>query len=359
MEPGTPDSSSPAAPIGVLLIAPAALRARLAGWLASEPRLQLRAATSDVVTALRWLGHGSADVVLLACADAGSKGLSCVRTLMETMPRPVVACAQAPAAADEAHWNRLAVEAGALAGVALPPADAPVDMPAVRRLLETVRLMAEVKVVRRWVRQHDGLARTRAGRLRLVGIGASTGGPPVLQTILSALPADFPLPVLVVQHIAPGFLAGLAGWLQTTSPLKVCIAEHAQVPQQGHVYLAPDGWQMAVDRLGRIALSAPSAAPSAGPLVASLFRSLADVSGAAAIGVLLTGMGKDGAAELRAMKERGAVTIAQDALSSVVHGMAGEAIALGGATHVLPPEQIAPTLAALARQPLPPQEFPP
>lgn len=359
MHPSTPGSSSPAALIGVLLIAPSALRARLTGWLASEPRLQVRAVTTDVAAALRWLAHGSADVVLLACSDAGSKGLSCVRTLMETVPRPVVACAQASAPADEAHWNQLAVEAGALAGVALPPSDTSAGMPAVRRLLETVRLMAEVKVVRRRVRQHDGLARARSGRVRLVGIGASTGGPPVLQTVLSGLPADFPLPVLVVQHIAPGFLPGLAGWLQTTSSLRVCIAEHAVVPQQGHVYLAPDGWQMAINRHGRIVLSAPSAVPGAGPLIASLFRSLADVGGAAAIGVLLTGMGKDGAAELRAMKERGAITIAQDGPSSVVHGMAGAAIALGGATHVLAPEQIAPTLAALARQPLPPQEFPP
>ena len=359
MHAGSPDSSPAPALIGVLLIAPPALRPRLAGWLAGEPRLQVRAVLHDSAAAQRWLANGSADVVLLACADAGGDGLSCARTLMETLPRPVVACAEAPSPADEARWNRLAVDAGALAGVALPAADTPPDAPAVRRLLDAVRLMAEVKVVRRWGRQRAGVARARGGRMRLVGIGASTGGPPVLQTILSGLPADFALPVLIVQHIAPGFLTGLADWLQRTSALTVCIAEHGQVPQRGQAYLAPDGWQMALDRSGRIALSAHSAAPGAGPSVANLFCSLADVCGAAAIGVLLTGMGKDGAAELRAMKQRGAITIAQDGPSSVVHGMAGEAIALGGATHVLPPEQIAPTLAALARQPLPLPGSPP
>jgi two-component system chemotaxis response regulator CheB len=128
----------------------------------------------------------------------------------------------------------------------------------------------------------------------------------------------------------------------------VQIAAHGLVPQAGHVYLAPDDFHMGVGSDGRIVLS--RAAPEGGlrPSVSFLFRTLADVHGPAAIGVLLTGMGKDGAAELGTMKERGATTIVQDSASSVVHGMPGEAIALGAAAHVLPPDRIADMLATLA-----------
>ncbi|RZA17568.1 MAG: chemotaxis protein CheB, partial [Lysobacteraceae bacterium] len=265
----------------------------------------------------------------------------------------IVLCV-APAEAGGAVFRSL--EAGAVACVGKPAAGMPAaELNAtIARLQQTVRLMAEVKVVRRWSPARvAAVAAARAAvrpGARVVGIGASTGGPAVLQTILAELPREFELPVLVVQHIARGFLPGMADWLRQTSGLKVQIAAAGLLPQPGHVYLAPDDLHLGVDGAGRLQLS--RAAPESGlrPSVACLFRSLAQVYGADAIGVLLTGMGKDGAADLKVMKDRGAVTIVQDSASSVVHGMPGEAIALGAATHVLPADRIAAMLMTLVRQ---------
>lgn len=362
--------------VAVVLVGPAALRQRVARWLDADARCRRAGAFDDAAAALDWLAQGEPAVVLLLAPAQGRQGLEGARLVMERQPRPLVLAGELPAgdAASwhEGPWHERAIEAGALAGVMLPPAGAAPDDAGVRRLLDLLLLMSEVRVVRRWARGRDPAAREAAAREaarardaaaqgrrvrpRVVGIGASTGGPPVLHAIFAGLPADFPLPILVVQHIAPGFLPGLIDWLQKGTPLRLDVAQHGTLPQAGHVYLAPDGAQMSLDAQGRIEIGAPSAAPGGGPSVASLFRSLAEVCGPAAIGVLLTGMGKDGAAELGTMKARGAVTIAQDVASSAVHGMPGEAIALGGATHVLGAEQIAAALVTLARQAVPQPE---
>ena len=151
----------------------------------------------------------------------------------------------------------------------------------------------------------------------------------------------------MVQHIASGFAGGFAHWLGQSSALPVQLAQHGEMTLPGHIYIAPDGHHMKAGPGGRILLGQDAPENGLRPSVACLFRSVAKVYGARAAGVLLSGMGKDGAQELKLMKEQGAVTIAQDQASSVVHGMPGEAIRLGGATYVLPPENIAPALMSL------------
>jgi two-component system chemotaxis response regulator CheB len=226
-------------------------------------------------------------------------------------------------------------------------------------LVRTVKLMSEVKVVRRWPRgrQPEGVPeptlcqeiqfKTALSRPKIVAIGSSTGGPPVLQTILATLPSDFPIPVLIVQHIAAGFTQGLVEWLAQSSSLPVHVPTHGQSILPGHVYVAPDGLHMAVTADGRVELMSGDAENGLRPSVACLFRSVTKVYGPSAVGVLLTGMGKDGAWELKLMQEQGAVTFAQDRETSVVHGMPGEAIRLGGATYVLPPDKIRSALTIL------------
>jgi two-component system chemotaxis response regulator CheB len=222
-----------------------------------------------------------------------------------------------------------------------------------RNLLQTVRLMSEVKVVRRWSRsrsplQPGNVASPKSNTLgiKVVGIGASTGGPQVLQTILSGLPRDFPVPLIIVQHIARGFLPGMVEWLSQTTALRVHIAAHGTPALPGHAYVAPDDFHLSVDARGFLALARTESENALRPAVSYLFRLLAHTHGASAVGVLLTGMGKDGAAELRLMKDAGAHTIAQDRASSIVHGMPGQAIELGGATQVLPADKIAAALLA-------------
>jgi len=147
--------------------------------------------------------------------------------------------------------------------------------------------------------------------------------------------------------MSPGFVTGLAEWLQQSAGFPVRVAQHRELIQPGHAYLAPDGYHMGIDRFGRIELSTGEPVNGLRPAIAPLFQSLAERYGPHAVGILLTGMGADGALELAALKAKGAITIAQDKESSVVHGIPGEAIKLGAATYVLAPEQIAELLKTL------------
>jgi two-component system chemotaxis response regulator CheB len=176
----------------------------------------------------------------------------------------------------------------------------------------------------------------------LVAIGASTGGPAAVRDILRRLPASFPLPIVVVQHTTVGYSNNLVSWLSGASKLAVGVAQHGDA-LENRVYIAPTGRHLVVQGRRLALLDTPPVSLHC-PSATVLFRSVAESCGARSIGVLLTGMGEDGAAGLLDMKRAGALTIAQDETSSVVFGMPGEAIRLGAAYHILPPDQIAAVL---------------
>ncbi|MEI6621641.1 MAG: CheB methylesterase domain-containing protein, partial [Actinomycetes bacterium] len=188
-----------------------------------------------------------------------------------------------------------------------------------------------------------------SGSIGVVAVGSSTGGPQALATLLGGLPTDFPVPLLIVQHLAVGFQSMLLRQLDSASQIPVMTAVDGMVMAPGVAYVGPDEMQLGVDRLGRIELS--NGPPEGGlrPAVSYLFRSVRQAYGSRSIGVLLTGMGRDGADEMARMHEAGAITIAQDEQSSVVFGMAKEAIALGGATYVRSIVDITPTILELLR----------
>jgi two-component system chemotaxis response regulator CheB len=221
--------------------------------------------------------------------------------------------------------------------------------------------MSEIKLVKRTPRLKPAPSPTGPGTwpkpyvpagIRLVAIGASMGGPQVLHTILSGLPTDFGAPLLIVQHIAPRFAAGFAEWLSGSSHFPVRIATEGEVLVPGRGYLAPDGFHLGVVGGPRIVLDDGPPDSNLRPSVHHLFLSVAAAFGRQAVGVLLTGMGRDGAAGLLEMRQKGAITIAQDEASSVVFGMPGEAVKLGAAQYVLPPEGIVELLTGLVgRQP--------
>jgi two-component system chemotaxis response regulator CheB len=191
-------------------------------------------------------------------------------------------------------------------------------------------------------------------KIRLVAIGASTGGPLVLQNILSGMPKDFPVPVVIVQHIATGFLSGLRDWLSRNALIQVRIAENKEMIQPGHAYLAPDGFQMGIDKYGRVLLEKDVPQFTLCPSVSYMFQSVIESYRNQVACVLCTGMGRDGADEMKLLRDKGGVTIAQDKETSIVHGMPGEAIKLGGAVHVLPSSQIAEKLVQLVMPNQPP-----
>ena len=340
--------------VSVLVVDDSAVtRQLLVHILKSDPQIQVVGAVADGQAAVDFVAVNPPDVVLMDIHMPRLDGFEATRRIMETQPVPIIMCSATTDPREVATTFR-SMEAGAVAFVEKPLGPESANFPAlVTNLLQTIKLMSEVKVVRRWPRSRGlSLPRPEAPKpasvgIELIGIGASTGGPPVLQTILASLPKDFPVPVLIVQHIARGFLAGLAEWLSQTTGWQLHLAAHGTTPLPGHAYLAPDDFQMGVTASGRIFLTREEPESGLRPAVSYLFRTLADAFAANAVGVLLTGMGKDGAMELKRMKDRGAVTIAQDRETSIVHGMPGEAILLGGATHVLPADKIADTLIKL------------
>ena len=337
----------------------AVTRMLLVHLLESDPQIRVIGAVSDGQAAFDFVQGNQPDVVLMDIHMPHLNGFEATRRIMETKPVPIVICS-ATSNTKGTIFTFEALEAGAIACVEKPLNRERGDFEAmVAHMLETVKLMSEVKVVRRTAHARraplpeaysvEPPPRAEA-QIKVIGIGASTGGPPVLQTILAALPRDIPVPLLVVQHIAQGFLSGMADWLNHTTGLQTHIASNGTHPLPGHVYLAPDNFHMGVGSDGAITLTQQAPENHLRPAVSFLFRSLADVYGPNALGVLLTGMGKDGAEELKAMKDKGAITIAQDRKSSVVHGMPGVAIALGGATHVLPADKIAEMLITLVNR---------
>ncbi len=333
----------------------AVIRMLLVHLLESDPGLHVMGAVADGQAALDFVTANKPDVVLMDIHMPRLDGFEATRRIMETSPVPIVICS-ATSNTQDMLITFQAMEAGAIACIEKPRSPAHPHYEAVAaHLLETIKLMSEVKVVRRTARawpapppvsRPAGLQKSPA-EIKLVGIGASTGGPPVLQSIFAGLPKDFPVPVLVVQHITQGFLGGMAEWLGQTTGRCVHIASDGTCPLPGHVYLAPDDFHMGIGAGGGIVLTRDERENHLRPSVSFLFRTLAERCGPNALGVLLTGMGRDGAEELKAMKDKGAITIAQDEESSVVHGMPGAAIALGGATHVLPADKIASALATL------------
>lgn len=350
--------------IGVLVVEDSTVtRMFLVHLLESDPGIRVVGAVGDGVAALEFVGRSRPDVILMDIHMPRMDGFEATRRIMETRAVPIVICSATTDVGETAIMFR-ALEAGAIACIEKPFARDSGDFETrAAHMLQTVKLMSEVRVVRRTARSgRDGdhgpappeaappADRRHRPPVRLIGIGASTGGPPVLQTILASLPRDFPVPVLVVQHIAAGFVAGMAAWLGETSGMRIHLASYGTLPLPGHVYLAPDDFHMGVGPGGRILLTREPPENHVRPAVSFLFRTLAQTCGAEAVGVLLTGMGRDGAQELKAMRDAGAVTIAQDRDSSVVHGMPGAAIELKAAGQVLPADRIAAALVALVQR---------
>ncbi len=325
--------------------------------LNSDPRLHVFGTANNGEEALEFLKRNKPDVIVMDIHMPGMDGYEATRKIMETHPVPIVVCSASLNPAEVATTFR-ALEAGAVALVAKPVGLGHEEYENMAgKLVETVKLMSEVRVVKRWPRSRTPGALAAVSPppelkpsevvIKVIAIGTSTGGPPVLQTILAGLPRDFPIPVLIVQHIAAGFLPGLIEWLNQTSGVPIRLAVHGEALLPGCAYVAPDGHHLGLDGFGKIGLSKQEPENGLRPSVSYLFRSVAAVHGKGAVGVLLTGMGRDGAEELKLLNEMGAVTIAQDAESSVVHGMPGEAIRLGAATYVLAPDKIPAVLAGL------------
>lgn len=330
-------------------------RELLGGILEAEPDITVIGTASDGVEAVRLARLLTPDIITMDINMPGIDGFEAARQIMEESPIPIIIISGVDNLAEIAASFQV-MEAGALAILPKPPNPmSPGFSAAASELINTIRTYVEVKVIRR--------SRTRTSRYSesrpqsiipsdvtpvLVAIGASTGGPPVIQTILRELKSSFSLPLVLVQHMSPGFIEGFAEWLTTSTGFPVKVAVHNRRLEPGILYVAPDHMQMGVSPDMRIILSDSPQEHNLRPSVSYLFRSIAQNIGPAAIGVLLTGMGSDGSAELLGMRQKGSITIIQDKDSSLVYGMPGEALRVGAACHILSPEDIAQELKFLS-----------
>ena len=343
--------------IKVLIVEDSAVvRQHLKNILEEDGSIRIVGMAENGEESLKFVQKRKPDVITMDINMPGMNGLDATRKIMETNPVPIV-IVSASFDRNDVDKSFRAMESGAVAIVGKPLGEGhPGYDSAAKTLVQTVKLMSEVKVVKRWTKSRlsgsigSGIPEIMPGQtpnsIKIVTIGASTGGPPVLQTILSGLPQKFPVPILVVQHIAKGFLEGMVAWLGQTTPLPIHIAAYGDRPLPGHAYFAPDNFHMEI-RGNRIVMNKDKPEYGIRPSVSHLFRSAANAFRENMIGILLTGMGKDGAEGLKMMKEKGAITIVQDEESSVVYGMPGEALKLDAVTYVLPPDRIVQALKSL------------
>ena len=311
-------------------------RELLSRIIASEQGFEVVAAAGDGNTAAAMARDLKPDVITMDLNMPDADGFSGIARIMAETPTPILVLT---ADRQEVVGFR-ALSLGALDILEKPAAS--MDLAEYGQLLRSrLRLLAGVKVIRhlRGLRGRRGAAPPVPGRADVVVIGASLGGPRALATLLRGLSREFPAPIAIVQHIADGFTEGLASWLSQESRLDVREAEDGEVLRAGRVLLAPTGRHLVVAR-GVAHLSDAPAVDTFKPSVTPLFLSAARAYGARCCGVILTGMGRDGADGMKALKEAGAHTIAQDEASSAVFGMPRAAIELGAIDRILSLDEI-------------------
>lgn len=349
-------------PIRVLLVedSPVALTI-LKRILATSSDLEVVGTAGNGLEALQLIATTQPQVVCTDLHMPKMNGLELTHRIMAECPRPILVISSSVHAQEDAHNVFQLLQAGALDVFPKPNLALPAEYERVKQaLIHRIKVLAGVKVFTRHpfssasvatVAENSGepLLQTASSgrdphRLKVVAIGASTGGPQALYTILKQLPANFPIPILCVQHISEGFLVGLVEWLGAECSLPVMIARFGEIPQPGTVYFAPERQHLQINAQGQ--LMTVAAAPVSGhcPSATVLFQSVAACYQRATVGILLTGMGRDGAEGLQAIARAGGSTIVQDEATSIVFGMPKAAIALGAAQHILPIHTIAPLL---------------
>lgn len=324
-------------------------RSLLVAVLDADPEVEVVGQAADGAEALAMTKALSPAVVVMDIEMPVMDGFEATKRIMVERPTPIVVVTSRNDT-DKVEAALRAVRAGALTLIPKPPSPGAAGFDThTRRLVTLVKALAEVKVVRQ--RGDRDLQapprppeRSAVRRIEIVGVAASTGGPAALYRFLEVLPRTLDVPVLVVQHIAKGFVGGLAQWLSGAALLPVRAAEDGDELAPNQVYIAPDDQHLEVSRR-RIRLS--DAVPDGGfrPSANVLFSSLADGYGPAAAGVVLTGMGHDGLHGAARLRDAGGYVLAQDSHSSTVFGMPRAVIDAGLADAVGPVEDLVSSIA--------------
>lgn len=337
--------------ISVIVVDDSALiRQLLTEMLNGAPDIKVVAQAPDPLVARELIKQHNPDVMTLDVEMPNMDGLSFLQRIMTLRPMPVVMCSTLTANGAEATLR--ALELGAVDFITKPTVDVQKHMAALSAEIRIkVRAAAKAKVkpyegiIRQAVQKPPAPVAPPMGMAvnRLIAIGSSTGGVEAVTEVLTKLPADCP-PVVITQHMPEKFTTSFAARLNTLSQLNVAEAVHGTRLQAGHGYVAPGNFHMEVERLaGVYTLKVYQDPPVSGhrPSVDVLFRSVARAAGANAVGVILTGMGRDGAEGLLDMRKAGARTVGQDEISCVVYGMPKAAFDIGAVEKQAPLKDIA------------------
>ena len=316
--------------------------------LESSPDISVIATAENGVQALEQLEHYTPDLITIDVNMPKMDGLEATARILEQYAIPIIIVSAALDPAERANTFKI-IEAGALALLDKPHGITdPNFEKESKKIVEMVKIMSEIKIMKRTKKKESTDSQKTCPyhnkNFDIVAIGVSTGGPPILKEIFSKISSNFPLPIMVVQHIAEGFEQSLVDWLNIYSKLPIHVAKQNEQIVQGHIYIAPPGAHMMVSELHKVSLIPMTSSDKHCPAVGKLFKSVSNIYSKNAIGIILSGMGNDGAAELKIMKEKGALTIAQDKESSIIHGMPGEAIKINAAIYIQSIEEIIQTL---------------
>ena len=330
----------------------AVVRDVLSRELGKDPRIEIVGTAPDPYVARDMILKFSPDVLTLDLEMPRMDGLTFLRKLMEHHPLPVVVVSSLTAKGSDMAMEALQIGA---VDVMCKPGGAYTVAELVPLLAEQVLAAARSGVRRRGepaaVAAPRKLSMTRTTN-KILAVGASTGGTTAIETFLSTIPANCP-PIVIAQHMPPGFTRAFADRLDRLCAMEVREAVDGDLVNPGIALVAPGNYHMVLRRNGaqyRVALHQGERRHYQRPAVDELFESVADYAGANSVGVILTGMGADGAAGLKRMLEAGARTIAQDQASSVVWGMPGEAVKLGAVEFVMPLDKISAMALSLAEE---------
>jgi two-component system chemotaxis response regulator CheB len=319
--------------------------------IGQDPRLEVAGAVGSAEEALRVLDRVSPDVISMDIRLPGMNGFEATLRIMSERPTPIVVVS-ASVESEDLLITMNALQAGALTVLEKPVGTTSAEYEALaERLCTQLAIMSQVKVVRRHGGAKPALRLQRPpvphrGSYRMLGIVSSTGGPSALVQLLGRLGPDFPLPIGLVQHITSSFLDGFASWLESVCPFSVVVVKDRVFPTRGRVYLATRDRHLRVKH-GHLEADSGEPVCAQRPSGTVLFESMANAFSGEAVGVLLTGMGEDGARGLLRLRERGGYTIAEHESTAVVYGMPAEAVRLGAVCESLPLPEIAPRILEL------------
>lgn len=289
------------------------------------------------------------DVILMDLVMPKLDGVEATRRIMAASPCPILIVTSSVGA--NAWRVYEAMGAGALDAVDTPTLAGPGARSTMDLLLSKIERIGQSNGVADLARTSVEAVATGSARASLVAIGASAGGPTALATVLGGLPADFPAGIVIVQHVDQSFAAGMADWLDGQTPLAVRVAREGDLPEPGVALLAATNDHLRMTAGGKLAYTREPAETPYRPSVDTFFHSVVEHWRGDAIGVLLTGMGRDGAIGLKAMRAKGYFTLAQDEATSAVYGMPKAAAALGAARAILPLGSIAADLCSRVKRP--------